>query len=159
MNIEANIEWNRRDAKFHDNRYSRAHTWRFDGGANVLASSSPDIVPVPMSDTAAIDPEEAFVASLSSCHMLWFLAVAAKAKFVVDQYKDHAIGEMRRSETGKLVVDVVTLQPDVKWSMYRLPTAAEIVQMHDDAHDECFIANSVKTTVRIEPIETSQRHK
>lgn len=152
-NIEARVEWNRHADAFHNNRFSRAHTWRFDGGAEVHASSSPAIVPVPMSDVNAVDPEEAFVASLSSCHMLWFLSIAAKEGFVIDKYTDNAVGEMRNNAEGKLVVDVVTLRPTVQWSSDNQPTATDVVNMHERAHDECFIANSVKTTVRIAPID------
>lgn len=151
MNITASIEWNRQRATFHDNRYSRAHQWRFDGGAEVPASSSPHIVPLPMSDAAAVDPEEAFVAALSSCHMLWFLSIAAKAGFVVEQYLDNAIGEMRKNADGQLVVDVVTLRPSIQWLGERQPTNAQVNEMHESAHQQCFIANSVKTTVRIQP--------
>ena len=149
--IGATIEWNRGEDAFHNNRYSRAHSWRFDGGFEVRASSSPDIVPVPMSDAKAVDPEEAFVAALSSCHMLWFLSIAAKNGFVIDTYIDHASGEMRKNANGKLIVDVVTLQPDVRWSGDRVPAQEEVMEMHDRAHDECFIANSVLTKVNIEP--------
>ena len=150
-NIEAKIEWNRNETAFKNNRYSRAHTWRFDGGAEVHASSSPEIVPMPMSDAAAVDPEEAFVAALSSCHMLWFLSIAAKEGFVIDSYIDNARGGMQKNAEGKLVVDVVTLQPDVQWSGDRLPTQEQVTRMHERAHEECFIANSVRTKVKIAP--------
>ena len=106
-----------------------------------------------MSDANAVDPEEAFVASLSSCHMLWFLSIAATNGFVIDKYTDDAVGEMRKNADGKLVVDVVTLRPTVHWSSDTQPTATDVMNMHERAHDECFIANSVKTTVRIDPID------
>ena len=125
---------------------------RFDGGAEILGSSSPHIVPLPMSDPTAVDPEEAFVASLSSCHMLWFLSIAAKRKFCVDSYHDAALGLMENNANGKMVVAVVTLRPAITFSGLHQPTRAEIDQLHHRAHEECFIANSVKSEIRIEPI-------
>ena len=125
---------------------------RFDGGAEVPASSSPHVVPVPMSDATAVDPEEAFVSSLSSCHMLCFLAIAAKRKFRVDRYFDAALGVLERNAARKMVMTVVTLRPEVRFSGERLPTRAELDRMHHDAHEECFIANSVNTLVRCEPV-------
>ena len=148
----AEVLWLRGDQAFLDSRYSRRHVLRFDGGAEVPASSSPHVVPVPMSDAAAVDPEEAFVSSLSSCHMLCFLAIAAKRKFRVDRYFDAAIGVMERNEAGKMVMTVVTLRPEVRFSGERLPTREELDRMHHDAHEECFIANSVNTLVRCEPV-------
>lgn len=124
---------------------------RFDGGAEVEGSSSPHIVPVPMSDPKAVDPEEAFVASLSSCHMLWFLSVAAKRKFCVDSYRDAAEGVMENNKDGKMVMSIVTLRPAVTFSGAHLPTREQIDQLHHRAHEECFIANSVKSDIRIEP--------
>jgi organic hydroperoxide reductase OsmC/OhrA len=147
--ITATIRWTSQDSNFAANRYSRAHTWAFDGGAEIAASSSPDIVPVPMSDATAIDPEEAFVASLSSCHMLWFLSIASKAGFEVQEYVDKAIGEMQRSDAGKLFVAIITLRPVVTWAGKREPTSDQLHQMHHEAHEECFIANSVKTEIHI----------
>jgi organic hydroperoxide reductase OsmC/OhrA len=151
--ILADIEWSRRESVFTDNRYSRAHTWRFDGGVEVAASSSPEIVPLPMSDAAAVDPEEAFVASLASCHMLWFLSIAAEAGFVVDRYSDRAEGNMGKNADGQLVVTHVTLRPSATWAG-NAPAAAHLTSMHELAHEKCFIANSVKTVVRIEPNTT-----
>jgi organic hydroperoxide reductase OsmC/OhrA len=148
----ATIHWQRRNADFAANRYSRAHTWQFDGGAAVPASSSPHVVPLPWSDAAGVDPEEAFVASLSSCHMLWFLSLAAQAGWVVDDYRDDALGVMARNAQGKLAMTLVTLRPTVAFSGARQPDAAEIERLHHRAHDECFIANSVKTEVRCEPV-------
>jgi len=147
----ATIHWQRRDPGFADNRYSRAHTWHFDGGAAVPASSSPHVVPLPWSDAAGVDPEEAFVASLSSCHMLWFLSLAAKAGWVVDDYRDDAVGVMSRNAQGKVAMTLVTLRPAVTFGATRRPEAAELERLHHQAHDECFIANSVKTEVRCEP--------
>ena len=148
----AEILWLRGEQPFTDNRYSRRHTLRFDGGVEVPGSSSPHVVPLPMSDASAVDPEEAFVASLSSCHMLWFLAIAAKRKFRVDRYFDAAVGTMGRNAEGREAMLTVTLRPEVKFSGEHLPTHEELADMHHKAHDECFIANSVKTEVRCEPV-------
>ncbi|MCE9619038.1 MAG: OsmC family protein [Planctomycetes bacterium] len=148
----AEILWLRGEQDFLGRRYSRKHLLRFDGGLEVAGSSSPDVVPVPMSDAAAIDPEEAFIASLSSCHMLWFLAIAAKRKFCVDRYRDAAIGSMAKNADGKMFVASVTMRPEVRFSGAPVPTREQIDQMHHEAHAECFIANSVKTIVQCEPI-------
>lgn len=149
--INATVRWISQGEDFAKNRYSRVHTWTFDGGVEVAASSSPEIVPVPMSDASAVDPEEAFVASLSSCHMLWFLSIAAKAGFEVQEYRDEAVGEMRKNDAGRLFIALVTLRPQVTWATDREPTDDEVCQMHHQAHEECFIANSVKTEIRIDP--------
>ena len=149
--IQTMIEWERGDNPFLDGKYSRAHTWTFDGGAIVLASSSPHIVPLPFSVEKAVDPEEAFVVSLSSCHMLWFLSIAAKQGFRVNAYRDSAIGEMSRNEQGKLFVSVVRLHPFVEWDG-EAPDVSRVVEMHHNAHEECFIANSVKTEVLCHPV-------
>lgn len=148
----AQVIWERRDQDFLSGRYSRRHTIQFDGGTVVPGSSSPHVVPLPMSDPAAVDPEEVFVASLSTCHMLWFLSIAGKRKFCVDHYADSAVGVMARNADGKVAMTVVTLHPAVRFSGALLPTHDEIVQLHHEAHDECFIANSVKTEVRCEPV-------
>ena len=147
----AEIRWSRGDQKFTDNRYCRAHTWRFDGGVVVSASSSPAVVPLPMSDATAVDPEEAFVASLSSCHMLWFLSIAAKKGYVVDVYADDASGVMEKNADGKLAMTVVTLRPLVTFSGEKLVDRAALDALHHAAHGECFIANSIRSEVRIEP--------
>jgi organic hydroperoxide reductase OsmC/OhrA len=146
------IEWARDGAVFTDNRYSRGHRWRFDGGTEVPASASPSVVPLPMSVAAAVDPEEAFVASLSSCHMLWFLSIAAKRGFVVDSYRDEAAGVLGADGSGALWMTRVTLRPRVVFSSARLPTREEEGAMHHEAHERCFIARSVKTEVRCEPV-------
>ena len=145
------ISWNRNGAVFTDNRYSRAHVWHFDGGIDVPASASPHVVRKPMSVEAAVDPEEAFVVALSSCHMLWFLSIAASRRFVVDDYRDEAIGIMEKNSEGKLAMTRVILHPMVNFSGERLPDNNEIDAMHHKAHEECFIANSVKTEVLCEP--------
>jgi organic hydroperoxide reductase OsmC/OhrA len=148
----ADVLWEINGGDFLGNRYSRRHLIRFDGGLEVPGSSSPHVVPLPMSDASAMDPEEAFVASLSSCHMLWFLSIAAKRKFSVTRYRDTASGVMEKNAEGKLAMTVITLRPGVSFSGERTPTRAEIDQLHHEAHDACFIANSVKTDVRCEPI-------
>jgi organic hydroperoxide reductase OsmC/OhrA len=146
------ITWSRGDQPFVDNRYSRRHTIAFDGGVVIPGSSSPHVVRVPFSDPSAVDPEESFVASLSSCHMLTFLHIAVKNGFRVDSYADVAEGVMTPNAAGRLVMSVVTLRPDVRFSGERLPTGDELAAMHHEAHDECFIANSVLTDVRCEPV-------
>ena len=145
------VNW-RRDggAPFVDGRYRRAHVWRFDGGAEVRASSSPQSVRVPLSDPAAVDPEEAFVASLSSCHMLWFLSIAAKQGWLIDGYEDHAVGYMEKNEEGRLAMTRVVLRPRVTFATEATPAAAQLRELHDRAHHECYIANSVRTVVTIE---------
>jgi organic hydroperoxide reductase OsmC/OhrA len=148
----AEVLWTRDGQDFLGNRYSRKHLVRFDGGAEVAGSSSPHVVPVPMSDAAAVDPEEMFIASIASCHMLWFFSIAVKAKFCVDRYTDAATGVMEKNQAGKLVVSVVTLRPEVRFGGDRLPTRDQIKDMHHAAHEECFIANSVRTEIRLEPI-------
>ena len=145
------VAWERGSADFVDRRYSRAHTWTFDGGAVVPASSSPLVVPLPMSDASAVDPEEAFVASLSSCHMLWFLDVAARAGHAVERYEDAAEGRMGRNAAGKLVVDLVTLRPRVRFARGGAPDAATLAALHHAAHEECFLASSVRCEIRCEP--------
>ena len=147
----AQLVWERGAQDFPSNKYSRRHHIRFDGGAEVLGSSSPSVVPVPLSDPAGVDPEEAFVASISSCHMLWFLYFAAKGGFVIDRYEDNPVGVLARNAERKMVMTVVTLRPKISWSGDKQPTAAELDQLHHKAHDECNIANSVKTEVRVEP--------
>lgn len=150
MDYTATIEWQRGDAAFVDLKYARAHLWRFDGGAVVPGSSSPHVVPVPLSDASAVDPEEAFVAALSSCHMLWFLSMAAKRGFVVDSYVDAAVGTMARNSERKLAMTVVTLRPRVRFHGAP-PDAATHAAMHHEAHEACFIASSVRSDVRVEP--------
>ena len=110
-NYTATIEWQRNGADFQDRKYSRAHRWVFDGGIVVPGSSSPHVVRVPMSDLAAVDPEEAFVASLSSCHMLWFLDLASRSNLIVDEYRDAATGTMAKNADGKLAMTLVVFTP------------------------------------------------
>lgn len=146
------VLWSRDGAVFTDQRYSRGHRWIFDGGVEVPASASPHVVSPPMSVTAAVDPEEAFVASLSSCHMLWFLSIAARRGFVIEGYRDEAVGEMSMNADGKPAMTRVTLHPQVHFQGDRAPTAEEAIAMHEEAHDRCYIANSVRTDVRCEPV-------
>ena len=148
----AHIAWQRGDQTFTDRRYQRHHQWRFDGGAVVPGSSSPQVVPLPMSDASAVDPEEAFVAALSSCHLLWFLDIACRAGWVVDDYQDQASGVLSRDAGGRLAMTLVTLSPAVRFGGSRQPDAAEHVQLHHAAHEACFIANSVKSELRCEPV-------
>src|SRR5881396_2669624 len=146
------VAWTRDGGDFIGNRYSRGHRWIFDGGIEVPASSSPHVVPLPWSVAAAVDPEEAFVASLSSCHMLWFLSIAAKQRFCVDTYVDEAVGIMARNAADKFAMTRVTLRPTVTFVGDRVPSQAEIGAMHHEAHTECFIANSVITEIVCEPV-------
>jgi organic hydroperoxide reductase OsmC/OhrA len=148
----AKISWLRGSAPFIDNHYSRAHCWQFDGGIEVPASSSPHVVPVPMSLEAAVDPEEAFVAALASCHMLWFLSLAAAQRLCVDRYVDDAVGVLGKNAGGKVAMTTVTLKPQVKFSGEQRPTRAAFEALHHKAHEKCFIANSVTTEVRCEPV-------
>ncbi|MEO7936288.1 MAG: OsmC family protein [Dokdonella sp.] len=151
----ATISWQRHDADFLNDRYSRAHRWLFDGGAEVAASSSPHVVPLPMSDAAAVDPEEAFVASLSSCHMLWFLSIARKRGYVVERYRDDAVGVMAKNASGKHAMTLVTLRPAVAFLGDKQPDLPQLDALHEAAHAQCFIANSVLTEVRCEPVVVS----
>jgi organic hydroperoxide reductase OsmC/OhrA len=148
----ATILWQRNGALFTDQRYSRVHVMKFDGGAEVPGSSSPHTVPLPYSDAAAVDPEEAFVAALSSCHMLWFLHLAAKRGFVVESYEDRADGVMAKNAEGKVAMTLVTLRPRAEFAGERRLARADIEALHHAAHEECFIANSVKSEVRCEPV-------
>lgn len=147
---KAIITWKREDQHFVDNQYKRVHKWEFDGGETVRASSSPNIVPAPLSDPSAVDPEEAFVASISSCHMLWFLSIAAKRGYVVNRYEDKAEGVMGKDENDKLLITEITLSPHVIYSE-NSPNEENNKEMHQKAHEKCFLANSVKTVIKVEP--------
>jgi organic hydroperoxide reductase OsmC/OhrA len=147
----ATVQWRRQPGEaFSDNRYSRGHQWSFDGGVTFRASSSPHVVPR-YSDPSGVDPEEAFIASLSSCHMLTFLYLAAKTGLVVESYDDTAEGEMTKSPEGRIWVSTVTLRPAVVWGG-TAPDVQAVHDLHHAAHEECYIANSVKTEVRCEPV-------
>lgn len=147
---KATISWKRDNDTFTDSRYNRVHTWKFDGGIEIVASPSPHIVPVPFSSENAVDPEEAFVASVSSCHMLTFLYIASKKGFCVNSYLDEAIGTMSKIE-NRLAITSITLKPMTEFCG-RIPTQEELNDMHHSAHEECFIANSIKTAVVCEAI-------
>ncbi len=150
----ATVHWQRdEDELYTDNRYSRGHEWHFDGGARVSASASPHVVPLPYSIETHVDPEEAYVASLSSCHMLFFLSIAARNKCVIDEYLDEAVGIMEKDVDNKMSMTRVTLRPRIKFSGEDRPDRAKLEQMHHQAHEQCFIANSVKTEVTTEIIE------
>lgn len=146
---QAGVSWNRDDDDYAHNRYSRAHQWQFDEGLTVPASASPHIVPAPWSDKNAVDPEEALVAALSSCHMLFFLSFAQKAGLVVESYNDKAEGIMENNSAGKVAMTRVTLKPKITFSTWQ-PKAELIAQLHHQAHDNCFIANSFSGEVAIE---------
>ena len=130
-------------------RYSREHTWTFDGGLTVPASPSPGVVPVPWSNPAHVDPEEAYVAAISSCHMLTFLYVAMRAGVVVSSYEADAVGVMRKNERGAIWVSAVTLNPRIVYGGDKRPSDEEVERLHRDAHEQCFIANSVKTDILV----------
>jgi organic hydroperoxide reductase OsmC/OhrA len=143
----AEVVWTRDGAVFTDNRYSRGHVWRFDGGVEVPASSSPLSVKLPLSRADAVDPEEALVAAVASCHMLFFLGFAAKAGFVVDKYEDAPVGVMTKNEQGKLFVSKITLSPAITFSGSKRPSAEELEALHHHSHEECYVANSVRADV------------
>lgn len=132
---------------FTKNRYSRGHTWEFDEGVTVAASSSPHAVRLPYSVEAAVDPEEALVAAASSCHMLTLLWLAAKDGFRIDSYMDEAVGEMTSNENGSQWISKITLDPQIEWAGEKLPTAEEVAHLHHEAHKQCYIANSIRAEV------------
>jgi organic hydroperoxide reductase OsmC/OhrA len=148
--FEARLAWRRGGQVFTDQRYSRAHEWSFDGGLTVPASSSPLSVPVPMSDPANVDPEEALVAAASSCHMLFFLSIAAQRGFIVDDYRDHALGTLEPNLEGKMAMTLIRLRPSMTFSGERVPGAEELASIHHAAHDKCYIANSLKAGIVVE---------
>ncbi|HEY2827869.1 MAG TPA: OsmC family protein [Pirellulales bacterium] len=146
---KATISWQRNGPDFLKGKFSREHTWKFDGGTVVAASASPSVVPAPWSNAAGVDPEEAFVASIASCHMLTFVWLASKAGFIVDRYDDEAVGVMTKNDRGVPWVSKVTLHPRIVYGGERQPTAAEIERLHHGAHEQCYIANSVKTEIKV----------
>ena len=147
-NYQATVEW-RSDGGFMQGRYSRAHRWTFDGGAVVPASASPQVVPAPMSDSAGVDPEEALVASVSSCHMLWFLHLARDSGLDVAAYRDEARGTMGKDERGRMAVTRIVLRPEIDFAG-DAPDADVLARLHHDAHEKCFIANSLRTEIVVE---------
>ena len=146
----ATVRWSLTGSGFLTRQYSREHTWSFDGGLTVRASASPHVVAAPWSTAAAIDPEEAFVASVSSCHMLWFLHVACDAAFVIDSYEDEAVGLMTSNDRKVPWIRRITLRPQITWGGDRTPSAIEVQDLHRLAHQKCFIAASIKTEVVVE---------
>jgi organic hydroperoxide reductase OsmC/OhrA len=146
---KATISWKRTSPDFIKGKYSREHSWTFDGGLTIPASPSPSVVPAPYSNPAHVDPEEAYVASISSCHMLTFLYLASKQGFQVDSYEDEAVGLMSKNEKGAAWVSSVTLNPKITYSGEKLPAPEDEVHLHHLAHEQCFIANSVKTTITV----------
>ena len=144
----ATVEW-RSAGGFRDGRYSRAHSWRFDGGAVVPASASPQVVPQPMSDPAGVDPEEALVASASSCHMLWFLHLARDAGLEVTAYRDEARGTMGKDERGRMAMIRIVLRPDIEFAG-EAPDSETLARLHHESHKRCFIANSLRTEIVVE---------
>jgi organic hydroperoxide reductase OsmC/OhrA len=146
----ATIRWQFTGTDFARGKYSREHVWEFDGGITIAASPSPSVVPVPYSNPANVDPEEAFVAAVSSCHMMSFLYVASKAGVIVTSYHDEAVGVMTKNAAGKYWVSKVTLRPRIEYGGTSLPSAEQIQHLHHAAHEECYIANSIRTEVVVE---------
>ncbi len=141
------VEWTRETPDFSYQTYNRDHDWTFDAGIKVRASAAPGY----LGSESCVDPEEAFVASLSSCHMLTFLAFAARKQLVVDAYHDQAVGILAKDAGGKLAITTVTLRPRIRFGGETIPSPEDVARMHDQAHHACFIANSVKTEVIVEP--------
>ena len=139
------LKWERGGTEFSYQKYPRDHTWNFDGGHTMTATAAPAYLGNP----AHVDPEEAFVASLSSCHMLTFLAIACKQRFVIDSYEDEAVGHLEKNADGKLAITRVELRPKITWGGDRKPSAEELDKMHHAAHENCFVANSVRTVVTV----------
>jgi organic hydroperoxide reductase OsmC/OhrA len=144
---KVSLEWKRESATFTYDTYNRDHELSFEGGAKIAASAAPAY----RGNPALLNPEDALVAALSSCHMLTFLAVAAKRRFIVDQYSDHAVGFLEKNQKGQLAVTRVILRPRVTFSGSILPTPEDLTRLHEQAHHGCFIANSVTTEVTVEP--------
>jgi organic hydroperoxide reductase OsmC/OhrA len=147
----ATVEWHS-GGGFREGRYSRAHSWSFDGGTVVPASASPHVVPPPMSDPAGVDPEEALIASVSSCHMLWFLHLARDAGLDVSSYRDEARGAMGKDERGRIAVTRIVLRPEIGFAG-EAPDSETLARLHHEAHEKCFIANSLRTEIAVEPPE------
>jgi organic hydroperoxide reductase OsmC/OhrA len=153
------VEWQRATPDFSYAMYNRSHLWRFDEGVEVAGRAAPENVPATASQAPGADPEQAFVAALSSCHMLWFLHLACSKKFTVDRYSDHAVGVLGKNRDGKTAVTRVTLRPAVAFSGSTRPTAEQLEELHEKAHERCFIANSVQSEVVIEPQQDAGREK
>jgi organic hydroperoxide reductase OsmC/OhrA len=145
----ATVEWAGEGEDFAANRYSRAHVWRFDGGAEIPASASPQVVPLPFSDPTGVDPEEALIASASSCHMLWFLHLARDAGLVITRYRDEAVGHIGKDEHGRTAFTRIALRPRIDFAG-EAPDAHTLERLHHAAHDACFIANTLRCEVVVE---------
>ena len=145
------IEWRRTTSDFQYATYNRSHVWRFESGVEVPACAAPANIPPTAPRSKGVDPEEGFVAAISSCHMLWFLHLACTQKFTVDGYTDNAVGVLEKDRNGKVSVTRVSLRPEVTFGGENRPTAEQLAELHHEAHEECFIANSVKTEIVIEP--------
>ena len=149
---KAKISWKNTSPEFLKGKYSREHTWTFDGGFTVPASASPSVVPAPYSNPANVDPEEAFVASVSSCHMLTYVYLAYRQGFQVDSYEDEAVGTMTKNERGVPWMSLIQLNPRISYSGEKTPSAEDIQQLHHLAHEQCYIANSIKTDVKVSSV-------
>lgn len=152
----ATVSW-ASDGQFVSGRYNRAHEWRFDGGAVVKGSSSPSVVPLPMSDASAVDPEEALIASTSSCHMLWFLSLAQNAGFDVLSYRDEAEGVMGKDDRGRIAITRIALRPEIAFAG-RQPSSGELSALHHEAHEKCFIANTLRSEIVVESATRSSQN-
>jgi organic hydroperoxide reductase OsmC/OhrA len=146
---KAIIRWKRSGPDFLKGKYSREHTWTFDGGLTVPASSAPSVVPAPYSNPANVDPEEAFVASVSSCHMLTYVFLASRQGFQVDSYEDEVVGIMGKNEKGIPWVSAIKLNPKITYSGQKMPAAEDVQRLHHLAHEQCYVANSIKTQVTV----------
>ena len=150
---KATIRWKRTGLDFLSGKYSREHTWTFDGGVTIPASPSPSVVPVPYSNPAHVDPEEAFVAAVSSCHMLTYLYLAYQQGFQVDSYQDEAVGVMTKNQKGMPWVSSISLHPQIAYGGEKHPTPTDEDCLHHMAHEQCFIANSIKTEVIVRGVK------
>lgn len=154
---KAGIQWKRNGARFLDHKYQRTHIWTFDNGLRLKAAASPHIVGGAFTDPSVVDPEEAFTASVASCHMLWFLSFAAGSGFVVNKYSDHSEGTLEKNGEGNLAMTKVLIQPVVTFEAENAPSQDNFLKLHQEAHRKCFIANSIKSDIEISPkMETDQ---
>ncbi len=147
----ATVEWKRLGAKFIDQKYQRVHTWTFENGLTMKAAASHHIVPESYTDLSVIDPEEAFTASVASCHMLWFLSLAAGKGFLVNEYLDHSEGILEKNSEGNLAMTRIIIRPVVIFDADRAPNETDFIELHEKAHKKCFIANSIKSEILIKP--------
>ncbi|TYP99429.1 organic hydroperoxide reductase OsmC/OhrA [Tenacibaculum adriaticum] len=152
MKHHTKIVWKKNTSEnFTSGKYSRVHKWYFDEGTEIRASSSPKVIPVPMSDPSAVDPEEALLAALSSCHMLFFLSIVSSKKYTIESYEDTVEGIMQKNDNGKISMSEITLNPKTKFSSTNIPSVKEITDMHQLAHSQCYIANSLNSKINIFP--------